>query len=252
MIFLMKKIFIKLLYILGFILVANLARGFDHDDVEKKVELADEMHMMFRNSHGRVGNRGEEGHYLHHYVGCNPEPKEFGGIGEILDNKVSGVHSIFHDCNPEKIFFYEINKETSEGALQLQKMKPGERSKIEVNLRDKNYKGPKGFVEFHRGDYTSLSHHAALPPYIQRADKAVFIVDKPRNGKGFHLQTAYPMKKPVKHYLEHLGPNVIESLFPENPKEEYMKNVTLENNAEQQSQEESDSRENCESNPDIS
>lgn len=236
----MKIIFIKLPYVLGCILAANLARAFDHDcDVEEKTKLANEIHMMFKDSHGRAGNTGAPGHYQDHYLNCNPEPKAFGGIGEMLDTKANGVHSVFHDCNPEKIFFYEINKETSKAAVQLQKMNQGERIKIEVNLRDKNYKGPKGFVEFRRGDRASLSHHAAFPPYIQRADKAVFIVDKPRNGEGFHLQTAYPMKEIKKHYLEHLGPNGMKDLFPENPKEEYMKNVTPESNAEQQWQEES-------------
>lgn len=197
-----KILFIIISCIFTFISVISLGRAsnLNLEAIEEKLKLAEEIQSMFRSSHGRtVDDNKESGHHQDHWLSAYPEPKAFGGIGEKMDKKAERKtpHSVFHDSNPEKLFLCALERDPKIFP-QLKNMKAKSKKAFTIDLRNEKFHDvKKDMIEYHG------STHAALPcPIIQRAEKAVFVLYKTREGK-HHVQTAYPVS--------------------ENPKDEYMR-----------------------------
>lgn len=160
--------------------------------IEQKIETA------FNNSHGQKGNNNAPGHHLDHWIYFHPEH-----IGQKLDKKAEKdtPHTVFCS-NPKDIFLHGMRTDPSIIPRLQEMIAGGETAEIIVNT--KRYKGDKGFVELYG------RHHAALPPYFQRAHEAVFIIEKKKNGD-FHIKTAYPRKTP--HWTQVLKKGELENFF---------------------------------------
>lgn len=178
-------------------------------------EFVNKIDTMFRESHGRrLNDSSRPGHHRDHSaLGIKTE------VALALNNGINKPqHNYFYDFHCASVLYSAIAK-YPKIYNDLCNMRPGDR-KIETVPLNKalQYKGNKRLIECG----TTASRRGAS----KRAAEVVFVIDKMENGK-FHLQTAYPKPKNnnvnrIFHDPE-LG-TAITNLFPENPKDEYLKN----------------------------